>query len=109
MTTTLISIGFAVAAYTQGPQAVASTAAFPDLKLIGVFAPDTERPGFAVFKTDAQHQVGVVVGATVAPGVKLMEVHADRVVLESGGVRHNLEMVNINVGVNGTGIVPVKK
>ena len=90
---------------TAGLPAAATAAALPNVKLVGVFAPNSGHSGFAVLKLDEQHQVGAVVGGSVASGVKLLEVHADHVVLESSGVRQKVEMINANAGVTGVGIV----
>jgi len=90
-------------------EADSSAAVLPNVKLVGVFAPDSGPAGFAVLSLDEQHQVGVVAGGTVAPGVKLLEVHAHHVVLDRSGVQQKIELVNINAGTAGTGIVPAGK
>ncbi len=90
-------------AAAEGSSSASPAAALPDAKLVGVFAPDSGRSGFAVLKLDEQHQVGVVTGEDVAPGVRLLEVHADHVVLERSGVRQKVELVNTGAT---TGIVP---
>lgn len=89
------------------PLSAATAAAVPNVKLIGVFATQSGQSGFAVLKLDEQRQVGAVVGENVAPGVKLLQVHADRVVLERAGVQQKVEMVNS--GVTATGLVPVRQ
>ena len=48
--------------------------------------------GFAVLRLDAKQTVAVREGADVEPGVRLAEVHADRVVLERNGVRESLAL-----------------
>ncbi len=87
----------------------AAAAVLPNVKLVGVFAPDSGSDGFAVLSLDEQHQVGVVAGGTVAPGVKLLEVHPDHVVLDRSGVHQRIELVNVNADAAGTGIVPAGK
>jgi hypothetical protein len=88
-------------AVSAGSPAAATAAALPDVKLVGVFAPNSGHSGFAVLKLDEKRQVGAVVGASVAPAVRLLEVHADHVVLDSAGVRQKVEMVNANAGASG--------
>lgn len=55
------------------------------LKLLGVVAGSAGRAGYALVRLDAKTTLAVRAGEDVAPGVKLAEVHADRVVLEHGG------------------------
>lgn len=66
--------------------------ALPNVRLVGVFAAKTGRPGFAVLKLDDKQQAGVAVGESVAPGTKLLEVHADYVLLERGGVQQRVNL-----------------
>ena len=87
----------------------ANVNALPNVKLVGVFASQSGQSGFAVLKLDEQHQVGAVVGESVAPGVKLLEVHADHVVLERSGVQQRVELVKGVAGGAGMGIVPAGK
>ena len=62
--------------------------------LLGVVAAKRGRtgaePGYAVLRLDAKQTVAVREGGEIEPGVRLAEVHADRVVLERGGVRETL-------------------
>lgn len=73
--------------------------ALSSVRLVGVFAADAGKPGFAVLKLDDKHQVGVAVGGTVVPGTKLLEVHPDYVLLERAGVQ---QRVNFEGKVAGT-------
>lgn len=66
--------------------------ALPNVRLVGVFAAKTGRPGFAVLKLDGKQQVGVAVGESVAPGTKLLEVHPDYVLLERGRVQQRVNL-----------------
>ncbi len=75
---------FGHAADGAGAMAVAS-----NIKLIGVFAHKTA--GFAVLQIDGK-QVGSGLGAEVAPGLRLVETHADHVLLERGGVRQRVDL-----------------
>lgn len=47
-------------------------------------------PGYAVIRLDAKQAVAVREGGEIEPGVRLVEVHADHVVLERGGVKEKL-------------------
>lgn len=60
-----------------------------NVKLVGVFAHRTK--GFAVMQVDDK-QIGVAQGEEVKPGLKLVETHADHVILEQGGVRQRVDM-----------------
>jgi hypothetical protein len=60
-----------------------------NIKLIGVFAHKTA--GFAVLQIDGK-QVGVGMGESVAAGGRLVETHADYVLLEHGGVRQRVDL-----------------
>jgi type II secretory pathway component PulC len=75
----------------SGAAASAATV-LPNVALVGVFAPGSGRSGFAVLKLDGNQQVGVVVGENVADGARLLEVHPDHVLLESGGMRQRVDM-----------------
>lgn len=77
----------------------------PNVQLVGVFAAGARKPGFAVLRLDGK-QVGVAVGEDVAPGNRLLEVHADYVLLEHAGVR---QRVNLEGGAAGVGIVPATR
>ncbi len=96
---------FGVAA--AGSPLAGTSGALPNVQLVGVFANQSGQPGFAVLKLDEQRQVGTVVGESVAPGVKLLEVHSNDIVLERGGVQQKVEMVNSVAA--GTGIAPAGK
>lgn len=76
---------FGIAAVSVEPvQAVV-----PNVRLVGVFA---GTPGFAVLELDGQRQVGVVTGKEVATGAWLVEVAIDHVVIESNGVRQQIDI-----------------
>ena len=66
--------------------------ALSNVQLVGVFAANPGKPGFAILRLDDKRQVGVAVGGVVVPGTKLFEVHADHVVLESGGIRQRVSL-----------------
>jgi general secretion pathway protein C len=60
------------------------------IKLLGVAAAAKGRRGYAVLQLEAREILSVREGDEVAPGVRLAEVHADRVVLERNGAREIL-------------------
>lgn len=75
-----------------GTVSVADTAALSSLgniKLIGVFAHRTR--GFAVMQVD-EKQIGIGLGDEVKPGVKLVETHADYVLLERADIRQRVDL-----------------
>jgi hypothetical protein len=80
----LFGVAVADAAPVQG-------VTLPNVALVGVFATDSKRPGFAVLQMDGK-QVGVVAGGVVAPGTKLQEIHSDHVLLERGGVQQRVNL-----------------
>ncbi len=75
--------------------------AIPNVQLLGVFTASPGRPGFAILKLDSK-QAGVAQGEEVAPGTKLIEVHADHVLLERAGVQQRVDLENKYA--NSTGI-----
>ena len=60
------------------------------LELLGVVAASGDQPGYAVLRLDAKQSVAVREGGEIEPGVRLVEVDVDHVVLERGGVRETL-------------------
>jgi general secretion pathway protein C len=66
-----------------------ATASLNGIRPIGIFA--HPKHGFAVMMTD-RGQVGVGQGSEVAPGIRLVETHADHVVLERNGTRHRVDL-----------------
>lgn len=83
----------------------AGVVALPDVQLIGIFAAGAGKPGFAVLKLNGK-QIGVAVGEDVAAGAKLLEVHADYVLLERGGVQQRVDLEGKPAGAAGAGVVP---
>ena len=58
--------------------------------LLGIVAASGSQPSYAVLRLDAKQTVAVREGGEIEPGVRLVEVHADHVVLERSGVRESL-------------------
>lgn len=67
--------------------------ALSNVQLVGVFAASAGKPGFAILKLDDKRQVGVAVGGAVVPGTKLLAVHPDYVLLESGGMQQRVNLI----------------
>ena len=68
----------------------AAAAASSAVRLTGVVAASGGRRGHAVLRLDGKRTVAVLQGEDVEPGLRLAEVHADRIVLERNGVRETL-------------------
>jgi general secretion pathway protein C len=68
-----------------------SAAAAPgSLRLMGVVAASGEQRGHAVLRLDAKRTIAVLQGEELEPGVRLVEVHVDHIVLERDGARETL-------------------
>jgi general secretion pathway protein C len=70
-----------------GREGAATTVA---VGLLGIVAASGSQPSYAVLRLDAKQTVAVREGGEVEPGVRLVKVHADYVVLERSGVRETL-------------------
>jgi hypothetical protein len=66
-----------------------SAASLNGIRPIGIFA--SRNNGFAVMMTETG-QLGVGLGGQVAPGINLVETHADYVILERNGVRQRVDL-----------------
>lgn len=66
-----------------------AAASLDGIRPIGIFA--HSKHGFAVMLTGSG-QVGVGLGEQVAPGIRLVETHADHVVLERNGMRQRVDL-----------------
>lgn len=80
--------------------------ALPNVQLLGVFAASAGKTGFAVLKLDDKRQVGVAEGEEVVSGTKLVEVHADYVLLEHAGVQQKVNLENKYAGSSNKGRLP---
>jgi general secretion pathway protein C len=62
--------------------------------LLGIVAASgsgaARQSGYAVLRLDAKKTVAVLQGAEVEPGLRLVEVHVDHIVLERNGARETL-------------------
>jgi general secretion pathway protein C len=66
-----------------------ASASLSSIRPIGIFA--SKKDGFAVMMTETG-QVGVGLGGQVAPGVRLIETHADYVILDRNGVQQRVDL-----------------
>jgi general secretion pathway protein C len=66
-----------------------ASASLNGIRPIGIFA--SSKNGFAVMMTETG-QLGVGLGGQVAPGVRLVETHADYVILERNGVQQRVDL-----------------
>ena len=62
------------------------------VRLMGVMAASAGQLGNAVLRLDAKRIVAVRQGDEVEPGLRLAEVHVDRIVLERNGARETLAL-----------------
>lgn len=60
------------------------------IKLLGVVAASGGRVGYALLQLDGREVLPVHEGAEIAPGIRVAEVHADRIVLDRSGAREML-------------------
>jgi general secretion pathway protein C len=70
----------------------ASGASTSGLKLKGVIAPDAGPAASAIFSTGAGKDLAVFVNREVQPGVKLVEVKPDHVIVSRAGVRERIDL-----------------
>lgn len=60
------------------------------ISLLGVVAGVGGEQGYALIRLDANKTVSVPAGADIAPGIRLVQVHADHVIVERNGLREIL-------------------
>jgi general secretion pathway protein C len=80
---------FGASAPASASGAVASTSG---LRLKGVIAPDAGPAASAIFSTGAGKDLAIFVEREVQPGVKLLEVKPDHVIVSRGGVRERIDL-----------------
>lgn len=85
----LFGVAPSPAAATPVPRLTGSSI-LPNVRLTGVFAATTGRSGFAVLKLEGNRQIGVAAGQDVQPGVRLLEIHPDYVLLGQNGVQQRV-------------------
>ncbi len=60
------------------------------IRLLGVVAASPGRRGYAVVEMEPRQIIAAGEGQDIGPGLRLVEVHADRVILERNGKRETL-------------------
>jgi general secretion pathway protein C len=75
-----------------GAKRSGAAAASGAVRLMGVMAASAGQLGHAVLRLDAKRIVAVRQGEEVEPGLRLAEVHVDRIVLERNGARETLAL-----------------
>lgn len=77
----------------QGNNGGGATVSGSTFKLLGVVAAPGTQSGYALMRLDAKRTVAVREGEDIEPGVRLLEVHSEHVVLERSGQRETLAWV----------------
>ena len=85
-------VDLAVAARLFGGTAASSTASSTGLRLKGVVAPTPGVAASAIFSTGAGRDISVFIGSEVRPGVTLVEVDPEYVVVSRAGVRERIDL-----------------
>lgn len=74
---------------TQGSEI--STAHTPlNIQLLGVFASNREKPGFAILKLADNRQVGIAEGEEISAGTRLVKVKTDHVLVDQHGSKQQI-------------------
>lgn len=100
---TTVASGPAQTEQLFGVVSTSTASSLSGIRPIGIFA--HSKRGFAVMMTE-RGQVGVGVGEQIVPGVRLVETHADHVVLERNGIRQRVELSKAPAATGG--ITPVR-
>ncbi len=85
------AVDLAAVARLFGGSAPAGTTA-SDLRLKGVIAPTPGTAASAIFSTGAGRDIAVYIEGEVKPGVKLVEVDPDHVIVSRGGERERIDL-----------------
>lgn len=87
------TVDLAAIARLFGAEATASASDIDGLVLKGVVAPTPGVAASAIFAPRAGRDISVFIGDEVRPGVKLVEVDPDHVIVSRGGVRERMDLV----------------
>jgi general secretion pathway protein C len=66
------------------------------IRLLGVVAATRGHRGYAVLQLEGREILAVAEGEDVAPGIRLAEVHPDRILLQRNGARESLALPRKN-------------
>ena len=78
--------------FGAAPPAFATAASMSGLRLKGVVAPDEGPLASAIFSTGTGKDIAVFVDREIAPGVKLVEVKPDHVIVSRSGVNERIDL-----------------
>ena len=74
------------------PAGTTAATSLGNLRLKGVIAPTPGVTASAIFSTGSGRDIGVAIDGELQPGVTLVEVHPDHVVILRGGVRERIDL-----------------
>lgn len=78
--------------FGAAPPAGSAAASTSGLRVKGVVAPTPGTAASAIFSTGSGRDISVYVGREVQPGVKLVEVHPDHVMVSRGGANERIDL-----------------
>ena len=78
--------------FGAAPPSSATVASSSGLRLKGVVAPDGGPIASAIFSTGSGRDIAVFVEREIAPGLKLLEVRPDHVIVSRNGVRERIDL-----------------
>jgi general secretion pathway protein C len=102
------AVDLAAVARLFGADAPAASGSGSDLKLKGVIAPTPGTEASAIFSKGSGRDVAVYIDREVEPGVKLVEVHPDHVIVSRGGARSRIDLEAARSSVASRGGIPGK-
>jgi general secretion pathway protein C len=106
---TSVSTGAAYALFGEAQTTGVPTATGIAIRLLGIVAATAGQDGYAVVQLDSKKILAVRAGQELAPGIRLLEVGADHLLLERGGARETLSWPVSDVNKKGINIVESKK
>lgn len=92
MTVARLDAAYRLFGDTRANRSSAAPAASASFKLLGLVAASGDEPGYAVLRLDGQRAIAVRQGGEIEAGARLVEVNADHVVLDRGGMRETLAL-----------------
>jgi general secretion pathway protein C len=95
--------------FGASPPASAASASTSGLRLKGVVAPDAGPIASAIFSTGGGKDIAVFVDREITPGVKLVEVKPDHVIVSRNGIAERIELEaarSTGAGPNARGVRP---
>ena len=103
------AVDLAAIARLFGAEAPSSAGASAGLKLKGVIAPTPGVEASAIFSKGTGRDLAVYIDAEVEPGLKLVEVHPDHVIVARAGARSRIDLeAPRSTAVAGRGAMPGK-